>query len=599
MYFCNISLTALSASRLYVAMYIETVPNRNSPPCILLRESFRQDGKVKHRTLANLTSWPKHLIDGLRLLLKGPQPPVLVGPINPQQSFQITRSLPHGHVEAVLKCMRKLGLDRLLGSKASAERNLVLAMIAARILDPSSKLATARALDGETLSSTLAAECQLEAQIDEDDLYAAMDWLLERQGRLEKALARRHLAEGSLVLYDLTSSYLEGVTCPLGRLGHNRDGKKGKLRIEYGLLCNQEGCPVAVEVFEGNTADPMTLGVQIDKLRRRFGLKRLVLVGDRGMITQARIEEELRPVEGLDWITALRSTQIAQLLEEGALAESLFDQRNLAEIHSPEFPGERLVACRNPLLAEHRHATRQSLLAATEKQLAQIAAAVQRPARALRGKAKIALRAGRILNRYKMAKHFILEIEDRAFGWRRDEQKIAAEAALDGIYVVRTSVAQSALSASQVVERYKDLGAVEQAFRCLKTVDLKVRPIHHRLEGRVRAHVFLCMLAYYVEWHLRQALAPMLFEDDAPRLPRLDPVSQKKPSASAARKARTKKTAEGAPVHSFQTLLADLATITRNTITPNLPGAPSWSQQTEPTALQRRALELIANIPSP
>ncbi len=573
-------------------MYIETVPNRNSPPCILLRESFRQDGKVKHRTLTNLSQWPLHLVDGLRLLLKGQQPAAAIG----SESFQITRSLPHGHVDAVLTCVRKIGLDRLLGSKSSRERNLALAMIVARILDPSSKLATARSLDCQTLSSTLAQECHLEGRLHENELYAAMDWLLARQPRLEKALAHRHLTEGSLVLYDLTSSYLEGTTCPLARLGHNRDGKKGKLQIEYGLLCNQEGCPVAVEVFEGNTADPMTLGAQVHKLRHRFGLKRLVLVGDRGMITQARIDEELRVVEGLAWITALRSCQIAQLVAEGALAESLFDQRHLAEITSPDYPGERLVACRNPLLAERRRLKRESLLGATEAELEKIAAAVQRASRPLRGQAKIALRVGRIIDRYKMAKHFLLEVEETELRWQRDTQKIAEEALLDGIYVVRTSVSPTAMSECEVVERYKDLGSVEQAFRCLKTVDLKVRPIHHRLEDRVRAHVFLCLLAYYVEWHLRRALAPLLFEDDAPRAPRQDPVSQKKPSESAARKAKTKKTAEGGPVHSFQTLLADLATIVRNTIVPKLEAAPAWTQETEPTPVQRAALALIAQI---
>jgi hypothetical protein len=496
----------------------------------------------------------------------------------------------------VLLAVRQLGLDRLLGSKTSRERNLVLAMIVARILEPGSKLATARSLDCQTLSSTLAAECQLEGNIHENDLYAAMDWLLCRQARIEKALASRHLVDGSLVLYDLTSSYMEGVTCPLASLGYNRDGKKGKLQIEYGLLCNKDGCPVAVEVFEGNTADPMTLGSQVEKLRKRFELKRLILVGDRGMITQARIDQELRAVEGLEWISALRSSQIGQLIEEGILAESLFDQRNLAEISSPDFPGERLIACRNPLLAERRRIKREALLAATEAELAKIAAAAQRALRPLRGKDKIALRVGRVIDRYNVAKHFILEVEDTELRWNRDAQKIAAEAALDGIYVVRTSVPETAMNHCQVVERYKDLGAVEQAFRCLKTVDLKVRPIHHRLEGRVRAHVFLCMLAYYVEWHLRRALAPMLFEDDAPRQPRQDPVSPKKPSASATRKARTKKTPEGNPVHSFQTLLADLATIVRNTITPTLEGAPGWDQETEPTPLQLQALALIKTI---
>jgi transposase len=422
---------------------------------------------------------------------------------------------------------------------------------------------------------------------------------VSRQARIENALAARHLEEGCLVLYDLTSSYLEGKCCELGRLGFNRDGKRGKLQIEYGLLCNREGCPVAVEVFEGNTADPMTLGSQIQKVRERFGLKRVVIVGDRGMITQARIDEELRGIEGLAWIGALRSSQIAGLLEEGAIAPSLFDEKNLAEISSPDFPAERLIACRNPLLAQHRRTKREALLRATEVELEKIVLATKRKKRRLRGKAKIALRVGRLIEGFKMAKHFVLQIEEDAFGWQRNETKIAEEAALDGMYVVRTSVDQSALSASEAVERYKDLGAVEQAFRCIKTVDLKVRPIHHRLEGRVRVHVFLCMLAYYLEWHMRKALAPMLFGDDAPREPREDVVSPKKPSPSAARKARTKKTLDGAPVHSFETLLADLSTIVRNSITPNLEGAPAWQQETEPSALQQRAFDLLKNIPAP
>src|SRR3979411_2550149 len=568
---------------IFIAMYIETVPNRNSPPCILLRESFRHEGKVKHRTLANLTDWPKHILAGLRLLLNGHQPSAAVS----SESFRITRSLPHGHVEAVLGVVRTLGLDRLLGSKLSPERNLALAMIVTRILDPGSKLATARSLDCQTLSSTLAQECHLEGSIHENELYAAMDWLGSRQARIENALAARHLEEGCLVLYDLTSSYLEGKCCELARLGFNRDGKRGKLQIEYGLLCNREGCPVAVEVFEGNTADPMTLGSQIQKVRERFGLKRVVIVGDRGMVTQARIDEELRGIE------------IAGLLEEGEIAPSLVDEKNLAEISSPDFPAERLIACRNPLLAQHRRTKREALLRATEVELEKIVLAAKRKKRRLRGKAKTALRVGRLIEGFKMAKHFVLQIEEDAFGWQRNETKIAEEAALDGMYVVRTSVDQSALSASEAVERYKDLGAVEQAFRCIQTVDLKVRPIHHRLEGRVRAHVFLCMLAYYLEWHMRKALAPMLFGDDAPRAPRQAVARPRKPSPSAARKARTKKTLDGAPVHSFETLLADLSTIVRNSITPNLEGAPAWQQETEPSALKQRAFDLRKTIPAP
>ena len=404
---------------IFVAMYIETVPNRNSPPCILLRESFRQEGKVKHRTLANLTDWPKHIIAGLRSLLKGHQPSATIS----SDSFRITRSLPHGHVEAVLRVARTLGLDRLLGSKLSPERNLGLAMIVARILDPGSKLATARSLDCQTLSSTLAQECHLEGSIHENELYAAMDWLVSRQAQIENALAARHLEEGCLVLYDLTSSYLEGKCCGLARLGFNRDGKVGKLQIEYGLLCNREGCPVAVEVFEGNTADPMTLGSQVKKVRERFGLRRVVIVGDRGMITQARIDEELRGIEGLAWIGALRSSQIARLLQEGAIAPSLFDEKNLAEISSPDFPAERLIACRNPFLAQHRRTKREALLRATEVELQKIVLATKRQKRPLRGKAKIALRVGRLIERFKVAKHFVLEIREEDFAWKRNETK--------------------------------------------------------------------------------------------------------------------------------------------------------------------------------
>jgi hypothetical protein len=420
MYIIDFLLICTAIMGIFVDMYIETVPNRNSPACILLRESFRQEGKVKHRTLANLTDWPKRIVAGLGLLLKGHQPSAAVS----SESFRITRSLPHGHVEAVLRVVRTLGLDRLLGSKLSRERNLGLAMIVARILDPGSKLATARSLHCQTLSSTLAQECHLEGSIHENELYAAMDWLVSRQARIEKALATRHLEEGCLVLYDLTSSYLEGKCCELGRLGFNRDGKVGKLQIEYGLLCNKEGCPVAVEVFEGNTADPMTLGSQIQKVRERFGLRHVVIVGDRGMITQARIDQELRGIEGLGWIGALRSSQIARLLEEGAIAPSLFDEKNLAEISSPDFPAERLIACRNPLLAQYRRTKREALLRATEVELEKIALATNRQKRPLRGKAKIALRAGRLIERFKVAKHFILEIEQDAFGWNAMRQKL-------------------------------------------------------------------------------------------------------------------------------------------------------------------------------
>jgi hypothetical protein len=580
-------------------MFIEKVPNRSSPPCILLRETFRDAGKVRHRTLANLTKWPDDLLEGLRSLLdlrrEHSELPAPEGP----GPFKIVRSLPHGHVAAVLGTMKKLDIPRLLGSKNSPQRSLCVAMIAARILFPGSKLATSRALGSRTLNSTLAQECSVPEDPHENELYAAMDWLLPRQARIEKALAARHLGEGSLVLYDLSSSYFEGKSCPLGKLGHSRDGKKGKLQIVYGLLCNGQGVPVAVEVFEGNTADPSTLASQIEKVRARFGLRRVVLVGDRGMITQARIDQELRGVDGLDWISALRSGQIAILARAGLIEDSLFDDKNLAEIRSPDFPGERLVICRNPFLALSRARKREELLRATEAELAKIAQAATRPKRPQRGRASLGLRAGRVINKYKMAKHFSLTITDTAFSFARRQEKIAAEAALDGIYVVRTSSQDPALDPASLVERYKDLSLVENAFRSLKTVDLKVRPIHHRNADRVRCHLLLCMLAYYVEWHMRAALKPLLFDEDDPegaRASRPDPVAPMRPSASAKAKARTKRTSEGIPVHSFQTLLADLATLTRNTIVPDLPGAPSWQQDAEPTAQQKKILALLETL---
>lgn len=578
-------------------MFIERIPNRNSPPCLLLRETYRQDGKVKHRTIANLSKWPPAVVDGLRRLLKAGGS---AGTPDSSAAFRITRSLPHGHVAAVLSTMRKLGIPQLLGSKPCAERNLCLAMIAARILFPGSKLATSRALDPETCSSTLAQECDLEEDITENDLYAAMDWLLPRQARIEKALASRHLQEGSLVLYDLTSSYFEGKNCPLARLGYSRDGKKGKLQIVYGLLCSPEGAPVAVEVFDGNTADPVTLGTQISKLRQRFGLRHVVLVGDRGMITQARIDEELRGVEGLDWISALRSSQILALAEDGLIEPSLFDQKNLAEIQSPDFPGERLVVCRNPLLARSRAYKREELLCATEADLEKIRLAVHRAKRPLRGEDRIGIKVGRVIDNHKMAKHFELKITAAGFSFARRPETIAREAAVDGIYVVRAKITTDSFSASQLVERYKDLSRVENAFRSLKTVDLKVRPIHHRGEDRVRCHVFLCLLAYYVEWHMRAALKTVLFDEDDPdaaRDARTDVVSPKQPSPSAKRKAQTKRASDGMPIHSFQTLLKDLATITLNTIVPKLDNAPGWQQETEPTPLQEKILRLLQTLP--
>ena len=494
-------------------MYIESVPNRNSPPAILLRESYRDAGKVRKRTLANLSKWPPALVEGLRVLLKGG---TAVADLT--TAFDIIRSRPHGHVAAVLGTLRRLRLDRLIASAASPERARVIALIVARILAPGSKLATARGLAADTARDSLAEALGIE-RVDEDELYAAMDWLLERQGVIEQRLAKRHLSDGALVLYDLSSTYLEGRCCPLAKRGYSRDGKRGKLQIVFGLLCNREGCPVAVEVFEGNTADPRTVGAQIDKLRRRFALERVVLVGDRGMLTEARIREEVAPA-GLDWITTLRAPAIRELVSSGAVQRSMFDDTDLAELRCDAYPGERLIVCRNERLAAERAHKREALLQATEALLAPIVAATVREKRRLKGKEKIALRVGKVIAKYKMAKHFALDITESAFAWRRNTEAIAAEAALDGLYIVRTSVPATELDAEQTVRAYKGLSVVERAFRSLKTVDLKVRPIYHYAASRVRAHVFLCMLAYYVEWHMRQRLKPCCSMTRSPKWPR-------------------------------------------------------------------------------
>jgi len=505
------------------------------------------------------------------------------------------RSLPHGHVAAVLGTLRKLGLEKVIASRRSRKRDLVVALIVARIIDPVSKLATARGLAEETAFTTLGEELEI-VDADENELYGAMDWVLARQERIESALAARHLGEGTLVLYDVTSSYFEGKTCPLAQYGHNRDGKKDKAQIVFGLLCDVGGRPVAVEVFEGNTGDPSTLAAQIRKIRGRFKLERIVLVGDRGLITEARLREDIKPVEGLDWITALRAPAIQGLVKQGSLQVSLFDQRDLAEVTSPEYPGERLIVCRNPFLVEERARKREDLLRATERQLGQIVTAVSRKRKPVRGEADIGLRVGKVLNRFKVGKHFRLFITGDSFRYERDTARIEAEAALDGLYVIRTSVTADALDAEQTVRAYKGLSKAERAFRSMKTVDLKVRPIHHRLADRVRAHVFLCMLAYYVEWHMHEALAPILFDDDdtvARDALRESVVAPARRSPRADRKAATKRTQDNYPVHSFQTLLADLATIVRNRIQPNLRGAGTFDKATQPTPLQSRAFSLL------
>jgi len=567
-------------------MYIDMVPNRASRPAILLRESAREGSRIRKRTLANLSSWPRARVELLRRVLRGDS---LVAP---DEAFEIVRSRPHGHVAAALGTLRRQGLDRVIASKRSRERDLVVAMIVARILEPRSKLATARALGAETLHSTLGEVLGAE-NADEDELYEAMDWLVPRQARIEQALAQRHLVEGTLALYDVSSTYFEGRTCPLARLGHSRDGKSGKLQIVFGLLCNPEGCPVAVEVFAGNTGDPKTVAAQVRKMRERFALERVVLVGDRGMITSARIREDLKTAPGIEWITALRAPAIRKLVDGGALQMSLFDEQDLAEISDPAYPGERLVACRNPLLAEDRARKREELLQATERDLAKVAAATTRAKRRLVGKAAIALRVGKVLGRFKMKKHFRLEIEDHRFHYERDLPRIASEAALDGIYVIRTSVAADALSAENTVRWYKRLSVVERAFRSLKTVDLKVRPIGHRKEDRVRAHVLLCMLAYYVEWHMRRALAPILFDDETHPAPTGSPVAPARRSPAAEAKVHSRRLADGTPVQSFQCWLADLATLVKNRHRSKAAGALEFDITTTPTTPQQRAFDLL------
>jgi hypothetical protein len=569
-------------------MYVAKVPNRNSPPAVLLRESYREAGKVKNRTLANLSAWPEAKVDALSRVLKGQQPAVAL-----EGTFEITRSLPHGHVAAVLGTARALGLEELIDPAGSRQRDLVTAMAVAQVIDPDSKLAIARGLRSQTAASSLG-EVLGAGGCDEDDLYAAMDWLAGRQQRIEDGLAARHLAGGTLVLYDVSSAAFEGRTCPLGAIGHPKDGVRGRLQIVYGLLTSAEGIPVAVEVFKGNTGDPKTVAAQVGKVTDRFGITKVVLAGDRGMLTAARLREDLRPAH-LDWITALRAPQVKALVRDGALQLTLFDQTDLAEITSPDYPGERLIACKNPFLAAERARKRESLLAAAEADLAKIAAACARARQPLRGTDKIAVRVDRILSRRKVAKHFTLDIAGDHFGYTRNQDSIAAEAALDGIYVLRTSVGPADLDSGQAVSSYKALAQVERAFRAFNT-DLDIRPIRHRTEQRVRAHVFLRMLSYYISWHMQARLAPLLFTDDdkqAAQHARPSPVAPAARSPRALAKAATKKTPAALPVHSFATLLADLATICLNTIAPADPALPGFRLITTPTALQRQAFELL------
>ena len=550
----------------------------------LLRNSYREDGRVKKQTLANLSHLPEPLVELIRAWLAGERF------LPAGEALAIRRSLPHGHVAAVLGMARALGLPGLLDRAPSRRRDLALALVVARVIAPASKLATAASLGQTTLAGCLGIE-----GADENELYGALDWLVARQARVERALAARHLGEGSLVLYDLTSTYVEGSHCPLARHGHSRDHRPDRAQIEFGLLTDARGCPVAVEAFPGNTADPATVEAQIEKLQRRFGLSELVLVGDRGMLTSARIER-LRETGGIGWVSCLRAPAIKRLVESGDLQLGLFDERNLAEITSPDYPGERLVVCRNPLLATERARKREALLAATEVALGTVAGMVERGR--LRTAAAIGLRAGRVVNAKKMAKHFELDIADGSFAYRRRAAAIAAEAALDGLYVVRTSVPAERLGTSAVVETYKSLARVERDFRVLKGDDLAVRPIFHYREDRVRGHLFLCFLAAYVRWHLEAAWAPLLFRDEAPP-ERADPVAPPERSAAALAKERDHRTPDGLRVGSFATLLAELATLTRNRVVPaGLDERAAFDLLAEPTALQARAFELIGVAPA-
>jgi len=575
-------------------MYVATVPNRGSPPAILLRESYREDGKVKTRTLKNLSGWPAARIDLLRAVLRGDQ----LAPAG--EGLTIEQALPHGHVVAALETARRIALDRLLPRQGPRRwRDLALALVVARLLEPAAKLATARALDPAMASHSLGAVLGL-GRVAAREVYAALDWLGRQQSRIEAALARRHLAAGTLVLYDLTSTYLEGRCCPLAQYGYSRDHRNDKRQIVFGVLCNSEGCPVAVEVFAGNTADPSTLKSQIDKLKHRFRLDRVVLVGDRGMITQARLREDLIPA-GLDWITALRAPAIQALAAaDGPLQLSLFDERDLAEITSPDYPGERLVVCRNPLLAAERARKRDELLDATEAELRRIQQRVRRPRNPFQGAAAIGQAVGGVLGRRRMAKHFRLSISDDEFAFERQQAAIAAEAQLDGIYVLRTSLAPAQLDAAGTVSAYKSLAHVERAFRSLKSIDLAVRPVFHWTEPRVRAHVFLCLLAYYLEWHMRRDLAPLLFDDHdraAAAAQRTSPVAPAAVSPAAQHKAAAKLTETGEPATSFRSLLRHLACLTRNIV--RLDRDHTTTLLAAPTPLQQRAFELLAiNLPT-
>ena len=576
-------------------MYIETIPNRNSPPAILLREGYREGGKVRKRTLANLSSWDSQLVEHFRVLLKGG-----VAVESASSVLSIERALPHGHVAAVLGAARGSGCSLWFGSAPKELQPLLQAMLVARVLEPASKLATHRMLHEDTASTSLGHVLGV-GHCGVDDLYRALDWLHDAQAGIERRLARQHLLGSTLVLYDLTSTWLTGRCCELAARGHSRDGKRDDPQIVFGLVCTAEGCPISVEVFKGNTADPATVASQVSKLKERFGIERIAWAGDRGMLTSARIEQVLRP-QGMDWVSSLRAPQIAQLASEhGPFQPSLFDERNLLELTSQHFPGERLVVCRNPLLAQERARKRLELLAATEADLAKIAAATQRARKPLRGEQAIALRVGRVIERLHMAKHLALTITDSTLAWTRKDDAIAAEAALDGLYVIRTSLPKDQLDAPAAVAAYKSLANVERAFRSMKTVDLNVRPVFHYSEQRVRAHVFLCMLAYYVEWHMRRRLKPMLFDDehlDEASASRASPVAKAVRSEQAKAKDASKRADDGLPLHSFRTLLKDLGTLTYNIARTAANPSATISVTARPTPIQLKAFELLGLSPN-
>jgi transposase len=566
-------------------MHIDIVPNRASTPTILLRESYREGDKVKKRTLANLSSLSMDKVELIRMVLRGDS----LAPV--AEIFENVSSVHHGHVQAVHGAMKRLGMDKLIGTKPSRERDLVLAMVAARVVEPDSKLATTRWWKNTSLPEVFGV-----TGAGEEDLYAAMDWLVDRQDVIEKKLATRHLCEGGLVLYDLSSSYVEGTHCPLAFRGYNRDGKKGKLQVNYGLLTNPEGIPVAISAFPGNTSDSKTVMTQLDKLRGDFGIGEMVLVGDRGMISQNHIES-FQKEEGIDWITALKSGSIRKLINDDSLQLGLFDEKNLFEFTHPDYPGERLIACKNHDLAKHRRHNRQSLLDATLVELNKIKKSVD--AGRLTDKDKIGVRVGKIINKYKMSKHIELTITDTALAWEIKQDNVREEQSLDGIYIIRTSICSDKMSSADAVRSYKSLSNVERAFRSMKSIDLEVRPIYHRLENRVRAHLFLCMLSYYVKWHMMEAWRPLIFADEDKEAKKTrDPVAPAQRSDHAQQKAASKQLEDGTKVQSFQSLLKSLSTIVQNECRYKKPGdrSPTFMMDTMPSKEQQRAFDLLATI---